>query len=124
MSEERFDRIEHRLDRLEVGQNELKAQLTAQGRRLDGHDGRFDALDRRVESLETRVTDLARHMHVLHEDVIARIAAIPEYTGPTKAEMNHGFADLREMIGRRLDPLEATVRQHSIDIERLKQDRA
>jgi hypothetical protein len=59
-------------------------------------------------------------MHVLHEDVIARIAAIPEYTGPTKAEMDQGFADVREMISRRLDPLEATVRQHSIDIEQLK----
>ena len=50
-------------------------------------------------------------MHVLHEGVIARIAAIPEYTDPTKAEMDQGFADLRETITRRLDPLEATVRQ-------------
>jgi hypothetical protein len=62
-------------------------------------------------------------MHVLHEDVIARIAAIPEYTGPTRAEMDQGFADIRELIGRRLDPLEATVRQHSIEIERLKRGR-
>jgi hypothetical protein len=63
-------------------------------------------------------------MHVLHEDVIARIAAIPKYTGPTRAEVEQGFADLRELIERRLDPLEAVVRQHSIDIEHLKQARS
>jgi hypothetical protein len=59
-------------------------------------------------------------MHVLHEDVIARIAAIPEYAGPTKAE----FAELKEMIGRRLDPLEVTVRHHTVEIERLKRTRS
>ncbi len=69
--------------------------------------------------MEDRIEVLDRHMHVLHEDVIGRIAALPEYIGPTKAE----FAELKEMIGRRLDPLEATVRQHSLDIERLKNSR-
>ena len=98
MSEERFDRIEQRLDRLEAGQVGLR-----------NHVGR---LDRRFD-------DLDRHMHVLHEDVIARIAAIPEYAGPTRA----AFTELREIIERRLDPFEATVRQHTIEIERLKQTR-
>jgi hypothetical protein len=56
----------------------------------------------------------------LHEDVIARIAAIPEYSGPTKGEIQQGFAELRETIERRLDPLESIVRQHTIEIERLK----
>jgi hypothetical protein len=98
MSEERFDRIERQLDRLESGQSELKADV----RRVGG-----------------RVEELDRHVHVLHEDVIARIAAVPEYTGPTRAE----FAELRELIGRRIDPLEATVRHHSVEIERLKQSR-
>ena len=41
-----------------------------------------------------------------------------------KAEMDRGFADLREAIGRRLDPLETAVRHHSIEIERLKQGRS
>jgi predicted nucleic acid-binding Zn-ribbon protein len=86
MSEERFDRIEQRLDRLESGQQELKTSVSDLGARIDGLD---------------------RNMHVLHEDVIGRIAAIPEYSGPSKAE----FAELKEMIGRRLDPLEAVVRQ-------------
>lgn len=106
MSEERFDRIEQRLDRLEGGQHELRADLEA-------HVGR----------LEGRIDDMDRHMHVLHEDVIARIAAIPEYAGPTKSEIQQGFAELRETIERRLDPLEAIVRQHTIEIERLKQAR-
>lgn len=95
MSEKRFDRIEERLHRL----------------------------DGRIDTLENRVGDLDRHMHVLHEDVIERIAAIPEYAGPTRAEMNHGFAELRELIGRRLDPLEATVRQHTAEIGQLKRPR-
>jgi hypothetical protein len=90
MSEERFDRIELRLDRLEDGQLELRAQIGRLGGRID---------------------DLDRHMHVLHEDVITRIAAIPEYTGPTRAEMQQGFADLREAIERRLDPLEVIERR-------------
>ena len=105
MSEERFDRIEQRLDRLEAGVVRL--------------DGRVDDLSGRVDGLSGRVDDLGRHMRVLHEETIARIAATREYTGPTREE----FAELKDMIGRRLDPLETVVRQHSIDIERLKRRR-
>jgi hypothetical protein len=124
MSEERFDRVEQRLDRLEVGQNELRADLRADVGRLEsGQQQLRSGLEAHVSRLDGRIDDLDRHMHVLHEDVIARIAAIPEYTGPTKAEMQQGFAELREAIDRRLDPLEATVRQHTIEIERLKQAR-
>jgi hypothetical protein len=98
MSEQRFNRIEERLDRL---------------------DGRMDKLDGRFDVLEVRIGDVDRHMHVLHEDVIARIAAIPEYSGPTRTE----FAEFRKLIERRLDPLERLVRQHDADIERLKRSR-
>jgi chromosome segregation ATPase len=130
MSEDRFDRIEERLDRLQAGQNALRAEMSGHIGRVDGRvdkldgrigklDGRVDKLDGRIGKLENRVGDLDRHMHVLHEDVIARIAAIPEYSGPTKAE----FAELREMIERRLDPLERVVRRHDADIERLKRSR-
>jgi chromosome segregation ATPase len=105
MSEQRFDRIEERLDRLDG--------------RMDKLDGRMDKLDGRFDKLEARVGDVDRHMHVLHEDVIARIAAIPEYSGPTRTE----FAEFRELIERRLDPLERLVRQHDADIERLKRSR-
>jgi len=130
MSEERFDRIERRLDRLESGQNELRADVTGlktdvAGLTADVKVLKNDVADLKVDvrRLDGRIDDVDRHMHVLHEDVIAHIAAIPEYTGPTKAEMEHGFAELREMIDRRMVPLEATVRQHSLDIERLKQTR-
>ena len=51
---------------------------------------------------------------------LSRIAAIPEYNGPTKAEMDQGFADLKEAIARRLDPLEAAVRQHGARLDRLE----
>ena len=63
-------------------------------------------------------------MHVLYEDVIARIAAIPDNASRLEAKIDRGFTDLKEAIGRRLDPLEAAVRQHSTEIERLKQGRA
>jgi hypothetical protein len=109
MTEERFDRIEERLDRVEAGQQALRMEVVGMGQRVDG--------------LEQRVEELDRHMHVLHEDTIARIAAIPEYTGPTKAEMDQGFAGIRELIARRIDPLEAVVRRHSIEIARLKRTR-
>ena len=97
----------------------MDRQFDAIDKRFDGIDQRFDGIDGRLDGVDHRLGDLDRHMHVLHEDVIARIAAIPEYSGPTKAE----FAELKEMIGRRLDPLEVTVRHHTVEIERLKKTR-
>ncbi len=124
MSEERFDRIDRKL-------SEGDQRFDRVDQRLDGLDRRMDGLDRRMDRLETGqndlrndlnggLEDLGRQMRVLHEDAIARIAATPEYTGPTKAE----FAELRDMIGRRLDPLEAAVRDHSVRIGRLERDRS
>jgi hypothetical protein len=49
-------------------------------------------------------------MHVLHEDVIDRIAALPTDV-PSRAEMREALAELNESIGRRLDPLEVAVRR-------------
>lgn len=74
-------------------------------------------VDLRLEGVDGRIEDLDQHMHVLHEEVIGRIADTREYTGPTREEFN----ELKEMIGRRLDPLEAAVRHHTVEIERLKQ---
>jgi hypothetical protein len=56
----------------------------------------------------------------LSEEAFARIAATREYTGPTRAEMNDAFADLKETLTRRLDPLEATVRQHSVRLDHVE----
>jgi hypothetical protein len=107
--DERFERIEGRLDTLTAGQAELRADVA--GLKAD------------VAGLKTDVGDLRRHMGVLHEDVIARIRAIPDPTDPLMRAMRAEFAQLREEMDRRFVPLEATVRQHSIDIELLKQQR-
>ena len=81
-----LDAIESRLDRLEAGQAELKAGQT-----------------------ELRA-ELKHEMHVLHEDVIDRIKALPTDV-PSRAEMRQAFAEQDERIARRLDPLEAALRQ-------------
>ena len=91
MSEERFDRIDQT---------------------LKGINQRFDAVDHRIE-------DLDRHMHVLHEEAMARIAAIPGYAGATKGDV----AELRNEMHERFEPLEDAVRHQSGEIERLKEGR-
>jgi hypothetical protein len=77
-------------------------------------------VDRRFDSVEARIEEVHRQMGVLHEETLARIAALPEYDGPTRAEMREGFAELREVIERRLDPLELTVREHSQKLDRIE----
>ena len=48
-----------------------------------------------------------------HEDVIARIAAIPDNTSRLEAKMDRGFADLKE--GLAPDALEtATIRHRRV----------
>ena len=47
-------------------------------------------------NMDSQSAELRRHMGVLHEEALGRIAATREYTGPTKAEMNQAFADLTE----------------------------
>lgn len=117
MSEERFDRIEQRLDRLESGQTETN-------RRLDGVEERLTGVEDRLGGVEGRLGELDRHMHLLHEQAMANLAAVADSVITMKREVAQGFANLQEVIGRRLDPLEVAVRQHSVEIERLKQGRA
>ncbi len=112
MVSERFDRIEEHLDRLEGGHGHLQVGQAALERgQADLHTGQTD-LRAAVTRLQSKQDELGRHMRVLHEDLIDRIEAIPTDC-PTKAEMKREFAELREAIGRRLDPLEATVRRLS-----------
>jgi len=99
----RFDRVEQRLDRLETGQTDLKtdvAQLKAD----------VDHLKTDVIDLKQGMAQLRNEMHVLHEDAIDRIRAIPTDV-PTRAEWRQAFAEQNEWIGQRLDPLEAAVRE-------------
>jgi exonuclease VII small subunit len=107
---ERLDHIEGRLDRVEAGQTRLEsgqAQLESGQAKLESGQAKLESGQAKLESGQD---ELRRHMYVLHEDVIDRIKAIPT-DGPTKAEMKQGFDELREVIGRRLDPLEAAVRR-------------
>jgi hypothetical protein len=116
MSEERFDRIDQALERLEAGQSHVELRLDGIDLRLEGVDRRFDAVDRRIE-------DLDQHMRVLHEDALERIASAPDHTPRLEAKLDQVVVDLKEAMGRRLDPLEAAVRHHSVEIERLKHGR-
>lgn len=123
MSEERFDRIEEwqrkadeRFDRIDHWQANADERFDRIDEWQRKADERFARIDERFDRVDQRIG-------VLHEDVLARIAATGELRLPTKGEMDQGFADLREFIERRLDPLEATVRQHTIEINELKKRR-
>jgi chromosome segregation ATPase len=117
---ERFDRIDTRLDRLKAGQDDLRGDVKNLQAGQDSLRSDVRKLQADHGTLRTDLEDLGHEMRVLHDEVLDRIKAIPEYSGPTRAE----FAELKEMLGRRLDPLEATVRQHSAEIEHLKQQRS
>jgi predicted nucleic acid-binding Zn-ribbon protein len=110
MSEQGFDRIDRRLDGLENSVERID-------RRLGVVDGRLERLETGQSETNRRLEDLGRHMRVLHEEAMAAIAATREYSGPTKAE----FAELKDLLSQRIDPLEATVRIHSREIDGLKE---
>jgi uncharacterized phage infection (PIP) family protein YhgE len=118
-----------RVDELATGQqglvtrvDELVAGQQGLVTRVDGLAVGQQGLQAGLNRLETRIDEVDRHMHVLHEDVIDRIAAIPT-DGPTKAQMKRGLDDQGEAIGRRLDPLETVVIRHTAEIEQLKNAR-
>jgi tetrahydromethanopterin S-methyltransferase subunit G len=110
MSTERFDRLE-------------KWQATADDR-FDRIDGRFDRIDERFARVDGRFDRVDQRIGVLHEDVLSRIAAVAEGFPRLEAKMDRRFDELVEMIGRRLDPLEATVRHHSAEIAKLAKRRS
>ena len=115
-ADERFSRIDQRFDRIDQ-------RFTEVDQRFDRVDQRFDRLESRVDRIDERLDILNHRVGVLHEDTLSRIAAIDASDLPTKREMAQGFADLRELIERRHDPLELAVRQHTKEIERLKRRR-
>ena len=150
MSEERFDRIEDwqgkadaRFDRIEDWQGKADArfdriegwQANADARfdRVEDWqakaDARFDRIDAKFDRVDAKFEELARHMRVLHEDVIDRISVIGGYTGPTREE----FAAFQEKVDLRFDRLEATlplvrehelaIRDHDARLEVLERDR-
>ena len=103
MSEERFDRIEQRLEQFDARFDQVNVRLD----RLEA--GQTELAAGQAE-LKAGQTELKHEMHVLHEDVIDRIKAVrPD--GPSWADMRQAFAQQDERLARRLDPLEAAVRQ-------------
>ena len=131
MSEERFERIETTLAQLVTGQQELRQQISGltegqqslqkgqqslQEGQQSLQEGQqslqksHQSLQKSQQSLQEGQQELRRHMGVLHEEILDRIAAIPhpDYSQfATKTDL----ADLKESIERRLDPLEWTVRK-------------
>ena len=131
MSEERFDRIEVRLDALDNGVVRLQhdvSKLQGDVVKLQGDvailQGDMTELKTDVTGLRVEVRDVKHQMHVLHEEVLDRIAAIPDARESLRLEIRAGFAEIREEFNRRLDPLELTVRDHSIEIARPKDARS
>jgi hypothetical protein len=104
-----------RMDGLAAGQQELVT-------RVDGLAAGQQELQAGQKRVETRIEEVDRHMHVLHEEALDRIAAIPT-DGPSKVEVKRWLDDQSEALGRRLDPVEAAVIRHTAEIEQLKNAR-
>ena len=130
MPENELVRIEAKIDRLAFGQEELRADVHALRTEVVALHTEVGALHTEVGALQTDVGALQTSVHslhtgqlrheqrmarleVLHEDSMDAIKQIAESHAATQILMQKGFADLREAIDRRLDPLEATVRDHS-----------
>jgi len=134
MWEERLDRIDGRLDRLETGQTELQgkvARLETGQAVLRGTVARLESGQVELQStvarlatgqteqrseigrLDGRIDTLDRHMHVLHEETISRIAAISEGPWATKADITRVVDKIDELVGGRIVPLEVSVRSLS-----------
>ena len=112
---------------LREGQAELRTDVA--GLHSDVRELRTDVEELRtgqvvlgagLNHLRARVGDIDHQMRVLHEDVIDRIKAIPDPTEARRQEMKAGFARLEDALDRRLGPLELTVREHSVELARLR----
>ena len=68
-------------------------------------------LGKTLSAPKGRQEDLNRHMRVLHEDVLVRIKDLTFDPEPLRREFRTGLADVREEFGRRMDPIEAVIRQ-------------
>ena len=102
-------RTDVRLDRLEQGQARLEVGVAT--------------LEAGQRDLRTDLNGLRTHMLVLHEEVLDTIKSTAVSFEPLRREIRAGDDAVREDIARRLDPLELTVRSHSVDLARLKKRR-
>jgi DNA anti-recombination protein RmuC len=68
--------------------------------------------------MDSQSTELRRHMGVLYEQTVESIAVTRDHTPHIDAKIDQAVIELTERIGRRLDPSETVVRQHSAAIHR------
>jgi hypothetical protein len=92
-------------------------------RRLDGIERVLAQLRSDVTQFRSDLTDFRREMRVLHEDVIGRIQDIADPTDSLRREMRAGDRLVYENLARRIDPLELTVRDHSLELSRRRNRR-
>jgi chromosome segregation ATPase len=64
-------------------------------------------------SLHVQLARLDQKVHVLHEANLDQFKLLAEGQVSIRQEIARGFSELREEMGRRLDPLELAVRYHS-----------
>jgi hypothetical protein len=69
-------------------------------------------------NMDSQSAELRRHMGVLYEQTVESIAITRDPTPHIDAKIDQAVIELTEKIGRRLDPLETAVRQHSAAIRR------
>jgi chromosome segregation ATPase len=76
-----------------------------------------------VARLDAGQIELRRHMLLLHEEALERIAAqgFPSQAGTTATKQD--LRDLEERINRRLDPIEWAIKSHSTEIADLQRSR-
>ena len=93
--------LDNRLSRVEVRLDGIDTRLDGIGTRLGGIDGRLDGLDSRLTKVE-----------VTQESMRDDIKMLAEGHAATQAMMERGFADIKEHIDRRIDPLERALKAH------------
>jgi hypothetical protein len=120
---ERERMAEEQLERIEKTLTSHGEHLARHDARFDVVDARFDAVDARFNAVDRRFDALDQRIGVMHEDLIRRIAGASERNAVSRQELKDAVAALTEQFGRRLDPLEAAVREHSRDIAELKRTR-
>lgn len=111
MSEERFNTIDRRFDELD---KRFTVRFNGVDKRLDGLETGQKALQTDVGNLRTelntKITDLGQQMRILHEDTIARIAAIAPHPFATQADVGKVNTRVDDLINQRVVPLETAMR--------------
>jgi hypothetical protein len=141
MSEERFHRIDRALAHLGAGVENVNhnmhvlhedalSRIAAVAESVVVLDQKMDRgfadvradMDHRFADVKTNMdsqsAELRRHMGVLHEEMVESIAVTRDHTPHIDAKIDRAVAELTEKIGRRLDPIETAVRQHSAALRR------